>query len=481
MSGHAVRSRKGAPAKGRRKTTTLPATADYDLLVIGAGQAGPPLAIALAKKKWRVALAERKLLGGSCVNFGCTPTKAVIASARVAWLARRAREFGIRIPSVEPDLGAVLERARGIVTQSRSGLREAIRGSSVTFLAGHARFEGRERGAFTVRVGETIVRAARVVIDTGTRSRIPLVPGLEELDFHTAENWIDRPELPGHLVMLGGGYTGLEMAQFYRRMGSRVTVIEPGPEIVGREDPEVSKALRSLLESEEIAFRLETKVARVARTGGGVRLSLDTPGGKGVLDATHVFVATGRKPNTDDLGLESIGLAPEKDGTIAVNKRLATKAGRVWVAGDVRGGPMFTHTSWDDYRILLSQLAGDRSRTTDRIVPYAIYTDPQLGRVGMTEAEARKAGRKVRVGRFELRKNGKAKEIGETEGFVKVVVDARSDRILGAAVLASEGAEMLHTFVVIMNARARSSVIRDAIHVHPTLSEAVQSAVSALA
>lgn len=455
--------------------------ADYDLLVIGAGQAGPPLAISLAKKKWRVALAERKLLGGSCINFGCTPTKAAISSARVAWLARRAREFGIRVSSVEPDLAAVLERARGIVTQSRSGLRESIRQSSVAFLAGHARFEGRERGAFAVRVGDSLVRAARVVIDTGTRSRIPQVPGLETVDFLSAENWVDRPELPDHLVMLGAGYTGLEMAQFYRRMGSRVTVVEPGAEILAREDPDVSQALRTLLDSEEIGFRLETKVTRAARTGSGVRLSLDTRGGKGTLDASHLFVATGRKPNTDDLGLEAIGLRPEKDGTISVDRRLATKVGRVWVAGDVRGGPMFTHTSWDDYRILLSQLAGDRSRTTDRIVPYAIYTDPQLGRVGMTESEARKAGRRVRVGRFELRKNGKAKEIGETEGFVKVVVDSRSDRVLGAAVLASEGAELLHTFVVLMNARARSSVIRDAIHVHPTLSEAVQSAVSALA
>ena len=480
MSARAVRSRsKEAARKGGRKRTTPPV---YDLLVIGAGQAGPPLAIALAKKKWRVALAERKLLGGSCVNFGCTPTKAVIASARVAWLARRAREFGIRISSVEPDLSAVLERARGLVLQSRSGLREALRQQNgVTLLAGHARFEGRERGAFAVRVGEELMRATRVVIDTGTRSRIPPLPGLEKLDFHTAENWIDRPDLPGHLAMLGGGYTGLEMAQFYRRMGSRVTVIEPGPEIVGREDPEVSRALRTLLESEGIAFRLATKVGRVESNGGGVRLSLENRGGRELLEASHLFVATGRKPNTDDLGLEAIGLEPGKDGTLPVDRRLATKVSRLWAAGDVRGGPMFTHTAWDDYRILLSQLAGDRSRTTDRIVPYAIYTDPQLGRVGMTETEARKAGRKVRIGRFELRRNGKAKEIGETEGFVKVVVDARSDRILGAAVLASEGAEMLHTFVVIMNARARSSVIRDAIHVHPTLSEAVQSAVSALA
>lgn len=455
--------------------------ASYDALVIGAGQAGPPLAIALAKKGWRVALAERKLLGGSCVNFGCTPTKAVIASARVAWLARRAREFGIRIPSVEPDLGAVLKRARGIVTQSRAGLREALNQKSLTLIPGHARFEGRETDAFRVRVGDEVVLAPRVVIDTGTRSRIPRVPGLEKIDFSTAENWIDRPEIPEHLVILGGGYTGLEMAQFYKRMGSRVTVVERAAEIVDREDEDVSQAIRALLESEDVAFRLGTKVARVETAGGGVRLSLTSRSGRESLAASHVFVATGRQPNTDDLGLEEIGLERDRDGTIPVDRRLATRVRGVWAAGDVRGGPMFTHTAWDDYRILFSQLAGDRSRTTHgRIVPYAIYTDPQLGRVGMTESEARAAGRNVRVGRFELRNNGKAKEIGETEGFVKVVVDARSDRILGAAVLASEGAELVHLFVVLMNARARSAVIRDAIHVHPTLAEAVQSAVSGL-
>ena len=468
-------------SRRKKSPATRSARLDYDLLVIGAGQAGPPLAIALAKKGWRAALAERKLLGGSCVNFGCTPTKAVIASARVAWLARRGREFGIRIPSVEPDLVAVLERARGIVTQSRTALREALVGEkNLTLLPGHARFESREKGGFRVRVGDDIVRAAQVVIDTGTRSRIPAVPGLDTVDFSTAENWIDRPELPDHLVILGGGYTGLEMAQFYRRMGSRVTVVEPSSDIAAREDPEVSQAIRTLLESEDVAFRLKTSVARVERGGGGVRLSLKSKGGRDSLSGSHVFVATGRKPNTDDLGLEAIGMEPAPDGTIGVNPRLATSVRGVWAAGDVRGGPMFTHTAWDDYRILLSQLAGDRSRTTERIVPYAIYTDPQLGRVGMTETQARQAGREVRVGRFELRKNGKAKEIGETEGFVKVVADARSDRILGAAVLASEGAELVHLFVAVMNARARSALIRDAIHVHPTLAEAVQSAVSAL-
>lgn len=455
--------------------------ADYDLLVIGAGQAGPPLAIALARKGWQVAIAERKRLGGSCVNFGCTPTKAVIASARVAHLARRGRSFGIRIDSVEPDLELVLDRARGIVDQSRIGLREALAGQkNLRLLAGHARFAGRDGNSLRVQVGDSVLTATQVVIDTGTRSRIPAVRGLRDVGYHTAENWIDRPRLPAHLVMLGGGYTGLEMAQFYRRMGSAVTVVEQGPEIARREDPEVALALRTLLEAEGIAFRLEHRVARVEKIPEGVRLSLRRERGRETLVASDLFVATGRRPNTDDLGLETIGLEPEEDGTITVNKRLGTRVRGVFAAGDVRGEPMFTHTAWDDYRILLSQLAGDRSRTTDRIVPYAIYTDPQLGRVGETEAEAKKKGRKVRVGRFELRNNGKAREIGETEGFVKVVTDARSGRILGAAVLSSEGAELVHLVVDVMNAGGRAATIRDAIHVHPTLAEAVQSAVAAI-
>lgn len=454
----------------------------YDVLIIGAGQAGPPLAIQLGRRKWRVALAERKDLGGSCVNFGCTPTKAVIASARVAYLARRGSEFGVRIPTVEPDLSAVLDRARGIATQGRAGLREALANQkNVRVIPGHARFEGREGRAFRLRVGDETLLAAQVVLDTGTRSRVPPIPGLPDVDYLTAENWIDRPQLPAHLAVVGGGYTGLEMAQFYRRMGSRVTVIEKSAEIAAAEDEEVARALRLMLESEEIAFRLETDVERVEEDGTGVRVSLKAKRARDVLTVSHLLVATGRQPNTGDLGLETIGLKTAKDGTIEVTSRLATKVRGVWAAGDIRGGPMFTHTAWDDFRVLASQLAGDRSRTTRRIVPYAIYTDPQLGRVGMTAAQARRSGRKVKVGRFELRNNGKAREIGETEGFIQIVADSRSDRILGAAVLAHEGAELVHLFVDVMNARGRSAAIRDAVHIHPTLAEAVQSAVAALA
>jgi pyruvate/2-oxoglutarate dehydrogenase complex dihydrolipoamide dehydrogenase (E3) component len=457
------------------------ARADFDLVVIGAGQAGPPLAIALAKKGWKVAIAERKDLGGSCVNFGCTPTKAVIASARVAWLARRGGSFGIRIPSVEPDFAAVLDRAKGIVNQSRMGLRESLRNErNIEVVPSHARFDGRVRGSLRIQAAGRTMTARQVVIDVGTHSRIPPVPGIESVRYLTAESWLDQTDLPKHLVVLGGGYTGLEMAQFYRRMGSAVTVIDEASQVASREDEDVADAIRKLLQSEEIGFRLETRVTGVEEASNGLRITLRAGRNADKLAPSHLFVATGRRPNTDDLGLETIGIEPEKDGTIRTTKRLSTKSRGVWVAGDVRGGPMFTHTAWDDYRVLLSQLAGDGSRTTDRIVPYAIYTDPQLGRVGLTEAAAKKEGRRIRVGRFELRQNGKAREIGETEGFVKVVTDARGRRILGAAVLAWEGAELVHLFVDVMNAGGGPAAIRDAIHVHPTLAEAIQSAVAKL-
>lgn len=457
--------------------------AAVDLLVVGAGQAGIPLAHALARKGWRVVLAERKDPGGSCVNFGCTPTKAAIASARVAQLARRAGEFGIRIPRMRIDFAAVLARAQGIAAQSRIALRESLlhaHGGNPVYIHAHARFLGREGRLFRVQVGTRMVLARRVVLDTGTRTLVPRGLGFEGMDFLHAGNWLHRPELPQHLVVVGGSYVGLEMSQFYRRMGSRVTLLERGARLADREDEEVSRALRGILECEGITCRLGARVTRVEKTRGGVRVETRENGRPGAVTASHVFLAAGRRPNTDDLGLSRIGLTPEKDGTLRTNRRLGTRARGVWAAGDIRGGPMFTHTAWDDFRILVSQLAGDGKRTLDRIVPWALYTDPQLGRVGLSEEDARRLGRPVSVGRFPMSKNGKAREIGEGEGFVKVVVDPKTKKLLGATVLAAEGAELVHVFVTLMNTGARVSAVRDAIHIHPTLAEALQSAVAAL-
>src|SRR6266540_3206385 len=389
----------------------------YDVLIIGGGQAGIPLAHALAKAGKKVALAERQDLGGSCVNFGCTPTKAVIAS-------------------------------------------------------------GREADAFRIRVGKEDFLAARVVLNTGTRALRPPIAGLEKVPYIHSGNWLDHHEVPRHLVFIGAGYVALEMSQFYRRMGSLVTVIDKATQILRREDEDVVFPLQRLLESEGIQFRLDTLVKRAAPTRGGILLTIESQAGPGKIRGSHVFLSAGRQPNTDDLGLETIGVKTSKEGFVEVDERLSTTVAGVFAAGDIRGGPMFTHTSWDDYRVLESQLAGDGTRTTRRVVPYAVYTDPELGRAGMSEREAKESGVEFKVGRFEMRNNGKARELSETEGLIKVLVDEGSGQILGAAVLAADGSELVHMYVDLMNAKVPYTVLRDAVHIHPTLAEAVQSAVA---
>jgi len=449
----------------------------FDVLIIGAGQAGIPLAHALAKAGKRVALAEEKDLGGSCVNFGCTPTKAVIASARVAHLARRAKEFGLKIPTVEVDFPAVLERAKQILIESRTSLQKGFeKTDNAKLLYGSAHFDGREMDGFRVAVGDQFVVAEQVVLDTGTRSTIPAIKGLDKVSFISAENWLDTTKLPEHLVIIGGGYIGLEMSQFYRRMGSSVTVIEASDQVAGHEDHDVATTLQNSLEAEGIEFCLNTSVKLVEGTQGSVKVTVEKDNKPSTIRASHLFVATGRTPNTEDLGLETIGVKVSDQGIVAANEQLATNVEGVWAAGDIRGGPMFTHTSWDDYRILLSQLAGNRSRTTDRVVPYAIFTDPELGRVGLTESVARNSREEIKVARYEMKGNGKARELGETEGFIKVIINAKTNRILGAAVLSSDAAELIHMYVDLMNADAPYTVIYDAIYIHPTLAEAIQSA-----
>jgi pyruvate/2-oxoglutarate dehydrogenase complex dihydrolipoamide dehydrogenase (E3) component len=431
----------------------------YDVLIVGGGQAAPPLARGLAKAGKKVALAERKYLGGSCVNFGCTPTKAAIASARLAHMSKRAADFGLRIPQVEVDFPAVLRRASDIALESRTGLDQSFEGSdNPKLLRGHARFL---RPGFELQVGTIHVSAKQVVLDTGTRTTIPKIPGLEKIAYIHSGNWLGHTQLPERLAMIGGGYIGLEMAQFYQRLGSHVAVWEHSSRIAVNEDEEVSTAIHQFLEREGVEFHLNAQIRSIEQLG-----------------ATHVFLATGRTPNTDDLGLEAVGVETDMHGYVKVDQRLATNVPGIWAAGDIRGGPLFTHTSWDDYRILLSQMAGDGSRTTDRIVPYAVFTDPELGRVGVTERDAREKGLKFRISRFEMKHNGKAREIGESDGFIKVLIEEGTGKILGAAVLAADGAELVHMFIDIMNAGASSTVIRDAIHIHPTLAEAVQSAVT---
>lgn len=452
---------------------------EYDTLIIGAGQAGIPLARFVAKQGVRVALAERRFLGGSCVNFGCTPTKAVLASAKLARMARRATEFGLRIPTVDVDYPAVLRRAQKMVDESRVGLRKGLDSHGVEILNGHARLAGREGDRFRLTVGDQTVLARRVVIDTGTRTALPKIAGLADVPYLHAGNWLASEQCPKRLAIIGASYIGLEMAQFYRAMGADVCVIGPGGQIADREDEDVAAELKNLLEAEGIRFELSTKVTALARDASG-GLTLTTDDGR-TIAATDLFLATGRHPNTDDLGLETVGVDRDAKGFIKVDQRLASNVKGISVAGDVRGGPMFTHSSWDDHRILENQLFGDGHRTTaGRIVPYAIFTDPELGRVGLTEREARQRhGDAIRVARFKLSHNGKAVQTGEPNGFVKVIAGP-DDRLLGAAVLAADGAELVASYVTLMNCGATLATICNGIYIHPTVSEAVQSAVLAL-
>ncbi len=457
--------------------------AEYDMLLIGAGQASLPLATMLAKEGWRVAVAERKHLGGSCVNFGCTPTKAVLASAKLAYQSRRAAEFGIDIARVKVDYTAVLERARRIGAESRESLHKTFAKGSPNdnppeLLEGQATFTGREGEGFKLEVNGKQVSAKQVVINTGTRSAIPDIEGLEAVNYINAGNWLKQKELPEHIVILGSGYIGLEMSQFYARMGSRVTVVSESAQVIEREDTDVASFLQATLQKEGVSFYLNTNVTKVQSQQGKLVLTLGRNSETQRLEASHFFIATGRKPNTDDLGLETIGIKLGDKGILETDERLSSHVAGIWVAGDVRGGGMFTHSSYDDYRILGSQLVGDKSRTTKREIPYAIFTDPNLARVGLSEKEAKEVSQNVKTVCYEMKRNGKAREMGEPDGFIKVVVDTATQKLLGAAVIAVEAAEMIHPYVLMMHYKLPYTALEAMLFIHPTLSEGIQSALT---
>ena len=448
---------------------------EIDIVIIGGGQAGVPLARGLAKAGRQVALVERVHLGGSCVNFGCTPSKAMIASAGIAHYARQAAQWGVHVPAVAVDFAAVMDRARRIVAESKTSLDDSVHDSpNPRLIDGHGRLAGRVDGRLCVEVGAERLLASHVVLDTGTRSRMPDIPGLDSIPLLTAENWIDMTMLPERLVIIGGSTLALEFAQAFGRLGAKIVILQSGRALAEREDPDISDAIAGFLRAEGIETHLGVDITRIERTGDGVRVHGDGL----IVQGTHLLVATGRLPNTDDLGLDTIGIPTTKQGMIAVDHRLATNIEGVWAAGDIRGGPAFTHTAYADHQLLLDQIAGDGRRTTQgRIVPYAMFLDPELGRVGMTETEARAAGHRVRVGIKPMTTSGKARETGRTAGFIKLVIDADSDRFLGAACLCESGAEVVQIFTALMHAGVTASDSLGAIAIHPTIGEAAKNAV----
>ena len=441
----------------------------FDAIVVGSGQGGNPLAHKLADAGWSVALVERADLGGTCINTGCTPTKTLVHRAAVAHYAREAARWGVRVGEVSVDLAAIVAQKDRIVESFRDGQRQQVeRRPNLRLVRAQARFTapGRLEAA-----GETL-ESGKIFLDVGARPAIPEIPGLAEAGYLDNAAMLRLTELPEHLVVLGGGYIGMEFAQMFRRFGSRVTVVQRGPQILPREDPEIAAELQRALEGEGIAFRLDARTTGVSKGSGGLRVALEESAGRSTLDGSHLLVATGRTPNGDTLDLARAGVETDRRGYIRVNERLETTAPGVWALGDANGGPAFTHISYNDYQIIYGNLVEGRDLSTKgRLVPYCVFTDPQLGGVGMTEAEARKAGRKLKIGRIPMTRVARAVERDETAGLLKLVVDAADDRILGASLLCSEGGELVQILVPLMRAGLPYTALKGAVFIHPTLAE----------
>ena len=441
----------------------------FDAIAIGSGQAANPLSAALADLGWKVALIERAELGGSCINTGCTPTKTMVASAQVAYYAREAARWGVRASEVSVDMPAVVARKNQVVQRGRGGVQKRVDARpNIKLIRGHAKFTGPHQ----VQVGTEPFESEKIFIDTGTRPRIPQIPGIDTVPYLTNATVMELQTVPEHLLILGAGYIGLEFGQIFRRFGSRVTIVHNGERIMPREDPDIASALQQTLEDEGIAFRVNTSTKRVENRNGVIALTVESGATTETLQASHLLVATGRRPNTDDLGLEATGVTADARGYVKVNGRLETNVPGVWALGDIKGGPAFTHISYNDYQIVYANLIeGKNLSTENRYLPYALFTDPQLGRVGITETEARASGRKFKMGTFPMSSVSRAIERDETAGFMKIIVDAQSDRILGAAILGSEGGETVQILGAMIWANAPYTLLKGAVYIHPTMAE----------
>ena len=444
----------------------------YDAIIIGAGQAGPPLARRLAAAGMSVAVIERGAFGGTCVNTGCIPTKTLIASAYAAHLARRAADFGVVVDgSVRVDMARVKARKDAISGQSRSGVEHSLRTlDKCAVYQGHARFLGPQE----VEVGDDILTAARIFINVGARASVPKLPGLDQVAYLTNSSMMAVDFLPRHLVIVGGSYVGLEFAQMYRRFGSEVTVVEMAPRIVHREDPDVSVELSQILEREGINLRVNAECIRVAKSDEDVLVGVNCQDGPPEISGSHLLLAVGRQPNTDDLGLDQAGIARDARGYILVDDELRTNVPGVWALGECNGKGAFTHTAYNDFEVVAANLLdGGSRRLSDRITGYALYVDPPLGRAGLTEEQVRRTGKPALVAKRPMSRVGRAVEKGETQGFMKVLVDLESEQILGAAFLGIGCDEVIHGILDVMYARAPYTMLQCTVPIHPTVSELV--------
>ena len=446
--------------------------ANYDAIIIGTGQSGPALAGRLNQEGLKTAIIERKLIGGTCVNVGCTPTKTLVGSARIAYLAQQAGSFGVSIDGdVAVDMKRVKARKDEIAGASNQGVTDWLEGmDNVDLIRGHARFVA----AHSIEVNGDVLEADRIFINVGARARVPDWPGIDDVPFFTNSSIMDVDFLPEHLIIIGGSYVGLEFAQMYRRFGSEVTVVEMQERIIGRDDEDVSQAVQEILEGEGVRFRLQADCIEARSTADGIVVRVNCDEGPEEETGSHLLLAVGRVPNTDDLGLDAAGIDANRFGLINVDEQLRTNIPGVWAIGDVNGKGAFTHTSYNDYEIVAANLFdNDPRKVSDRILCYGLFIDPPLGRIGMTEQQVRDSGRRALVGKRMMTRVARAREFGETRGFIKIVVDAESEEILGAAILGLNGDEAIHCLLDTMYARKPYTVISRAVHIHPTVAELI--------
>ncbi len=459
-------------------------TIQYDAIVIGAGQAGGPLSTALARAGWKVAIIEREHVGGTCINEGCTPTKTMVASARVAYLARRAADYGVHTGPISVDMTVVRKRKRDIVESFRSGSQRRIESTpGVDLLMGESYFVEPKVVEVRLNTGETRrLSAGMIFINAGDRPSKPSIEGLEQVQTLNSTTIMELDTVPEHLLVLGGGYVGLEFGQMFRRFGSQVTIIQRGSHLLAREDNDVADAVADIMREDGITVLLETTPVRASQDKDGpIRLTVRTPEGERTLTGSHLLVATGRTPNSDWLNLAAAGVQTDKGGFIHVNERLETNVPGIYVLGDIKGGPAFTHISYDDFRIIRTNLLEHGNATIrDRLVPYTVFIDPQLGRVGLSETDARKSGRTIKVAKMPMNYVARALEIDESRGFMKAIVDAGTGHILGCAILGIEGGEIMAMLEIAIMGKLSYSVLRDAIFAHPTLAESLNNLFSSL-